>query len=277
MKISTSSTPGKLIGLTGYARAGKDEFADALVRKYGYVKFGWADRMYHVALELNPWIWYGWRPRRLRDIVDRYGWTKAKRNKHVRNYLQWIGTEVGRKHLGQGVWITATMPIVLETIRNGQSVVITNCRFKNEADVIERAGGCIVLVERPGVGPANSHSSESGECFERAMFRVINDQGIENLEEWADALEAALGGNHPEPSMNLIPFLTAIKKGIASGVQLVLNTAAPASEVAEEWRNRHDIDAIPIEDGVEIFVDGESAGRVRYSDNILEIDARIAR
>jgi hypothetical protein len=277
MEIHTKSTPGKLIGLTGYATCGKDAVADILVEKYGYKKYGFADRMYSMALEINPWIRDGWRPRRLADIVRCVGWTEAKRIKSVRSYLQWIGTDVGRKHLGQDVWINSMMPQVMEDMRNGHNVVITNCRYENEAIAIEDAGGCIVLVERPGVGPANSHSSESGECFERAVFRIINDGDLSDLEEWADALEACIAGTHPDNEANILPFLHTIRRGMANGLRLVLNVAAPASVATEDWMKRHRVMILPLNEGIEVFVDGESAGRVRYSDNILEIDARIAR
>lgn len=277
MEIHTKTTPAKLIGLTGYATSGKDALADCLVENLGYVKIGWADRIYDMALSLNPCFWYVWRPRRLKWIVDKIGWVKAKRIPKVRRYLQWLGSDVVREIIGEDAWIRATMPKILDYVRNGKSVVVTNCRFKNEAEALEKVGGYIVLVERPGVGAVNDHISESGELFSSATFRVINDKGLEDLVQWAQALDSAIEGVHPNEDMNMIPFFKAIRKGIASGVQLVLSTAAPASEMTETWMNRHRIECSYIDEGVEVFVDGKSAGKVRYSDNILEVDAKIAR
>lgn len=277
MQIKTESTPAKLIGCVGYAGAGKDSFADQMVKEFGYVKLGFADKLYELALKLNPIIWKLPFPQRLKTIVDKKGWTKAKRIPGVRKYLQWLGTEVGREVFGEDIWINTLKPKIESLLQNGKSVIITNVRFENEAQYIEELGGSIVLVTRPGVGPVNGHRSDKGEAFDYAIFRVENNGTEEDLRAWAHSCQAAMHGMHSNPMVNHAPFEAAIHKAIAAGVELVLDAAAPASAEAAKWRERHRLELRSIEEEIKVLVDGEVAGTVRYCDNIVEIDARIAR
>lgn len=277
MHIQTTSTTAKLIGLTGYAHSGKDAFADHMINEFGYVKLGFADKVCELALKLNPIIWKLPFPQRLKTIVDKKGWTKAKRIPGVRRYLQWLGSEVGREVFGEDIWINTLKPKISELLSKGTSVIITNVRFENEAQYIEELGGNIVLVTRPGVGPVNGHKSDKGEAFDYAIFRVDNDGTEEDLREWAHSCQAAMHGVHSNPIANLAPFEAAIQNTIARGVELVLDAAAPASMEAAKWRERHRLELQPLDQEIKVLVDGEVAGRVRYCDNVVEIDARIAR
>lgn len=172
---------GMLIGLTGYALSGKDETADILTRA-GYVKLGFSDALCNVALDLNPWVLiYKVIPVRLKWLVNRIGWTAAKRFSSVRRYLQWLGTEVGRKRLGPKVWINALEDKVNYFRDNGRHVVITNARFVDEAQWVLEEGGFIARVDRQGVGPVNDHQSDQGEAFPFAEVTVNNHGSLEYL------------------------------------------------------------------------------------------------
>lgn len=275
--IKSTRPNAKLIGLTGADGSGKGKFADHMVKEFGYVKLGFADKVCELALKLNPIIWKLPFPQRLKAIVDKKGWTKAKRIPGVRRYLQWLGSDVGRVVFGEDIWISTLKPTLAELLRKGTSVVITNVRFENEAQFIESLGGSIVLISRPGVGPVNDHKSDAGEAFKHAVFTVTNDGTQRDLKDWARACQAAVHGIHANPIANATPFQAAIHRAIAAGVDLVLNTAAPTSCEAMKWRERHRLELEPIEKEVRVLVDGEVAGRVRYCDNIIEIDAKIAR
>jgi hypothetical protein len=277
MQISTKSTTAKLIGLTGFAGAGKDSFADHLVRELDYVKVGFADKLYELALKLDPIVWKFPFPQRLSKIVAKLGWTKAKRIKRVRKYLQWLGTEVCRDTFGPDFWVKTMDPVISGLLRDGKSVVITNCRFKNEAEYIETLGGSIVSVRRHGVGPVNNHVSDQGEAFEFSVFDVVNDRTEEDLKQWAYACHAAIHGTHPNPLRNLPPFEAAVHRALASGIELVLQIAAPASVEAQKWRERHRLEVAASTEDILVLVDGEAAGKVSYNDNVVAVEAKIAR
>lgn len=179
---------GFLIGLTGYAEAGKDELADKL-SDIGWVKIGFSDVLWNTALAINPILpIYGVIPVRLRWIAKRYGYTRAKKFRAVRRYLQWLGTEVVRQHIGEDVWVTAAMARA-ESIRDeGANVVITNVRFPNEGIAIQDAGGFIVLVSRDGKGPVNDHASDAGLAFPMAEVEIENNGSIDDLAGRANEL-----------------------------------------------------------------------------------------
>lgn len=152
-----------LIGLSGYARSGKDTAGRALV-DLGWERRSFADRLREFLLALDPIAHLGiYAHRRLSDVVADFGWETAKDNiPEVRALLQRCGTEAGRVVLGENVWVDAT----LRDLDPAQPVVITDVRFPNEAAAIQEAGGIVVRIERAGVGPTvgadgTIHASET--------------------------------------------------------------------------------------------------------------------
>lgn len=145
-------SPTLLIGLSGYAGSGKDEAAKVLVAG-GWRRDAFADRLRTFLYALNPLIpgHVGAGNLRLANVVDAYGWDAAKRTfPEVRQLLQRCGTEAGRAVLGSEVWVDALMR---EFDPANEALVVTDVRFPNEADAIRKAGGVLVRIERPGVGP----------------------------------------------------------------------------------------------------------------------------
>src|SRR5690606_583210 len=144
-----------LIGLTGYAGAGKDTVATYLYG-YGYARYAFADKLKEEVYEAFPDI---------RETVDEVGWDKAKWvNPHVRTTLQDYGVW-RRTTEGAYYWVNR----VIEQLNADRPpfVVITDVRFPNEAAYVrsiclsDGGGGALVKVERDGVGPVNDHVSES--------------------------------------------------------------------------------------------------------------------
>lgn len=168
--------PVRLIGLTGYAGSGKDLVA-ALLRMTDYVRFGFADAVRNEVaaahrgnnfptlpdLILADWI----------TMVD--PWEKPT-SPNTRRVLQWWGTEY-RRAQDPLYWIKQ-----LETrlAYEPSKVVITDLRFLNEADFVERHDGVIWRVDRPGVERMN-HVSET-ELDSIIPDRIINNNGdLQNL------------------------------------------------------------------------------------------------
>lgn len=153
-----------IIGLSGYARSGKDTAAAALVA-IGFTRVAFADVLRQFLYKLNPIVegYYSaelHRPPRVADVIDKYGWDSYKQTSHgkeIRELLQRLGTECGRELIGDSVWIDAA----LGDSHLGYNVVVTDVRFENEAEAIRDRDGIVVRIERPGVGPANAHPSET--------------------------------------------------------------------------------------------------------------------
>ncbi|WP_025275009.1 hypothetical protein [Haloglycomyces albus] len=140
-----------LIGLTGYARTGKTTVADILVRDYGYEHRAFASKLKQILREMNPTIGY----HNLDELLSD-GEEHVKRYPEYRRYLQRLG-HACRRHLGATVWIDA----LVRDWNPSADTVISDVRYLNEADAIRQRGGFIVRVTREGVGPANSHDSET--------------------------------------------------------------------------------------------------------------------
>lgn len=169
-----------IIGLSGYAQSGKDTLGAFLVEEHGYTRYAFADALKNVVYALNPIIGSNILSHelvRFRDSVDELGWEDAKKVAEVRRLLQVMGTEAGRQILGDNVWVDA----VMNKITAAQNVVITDCRFPNEAQAVRAAGGYVVRIQRPGVAAINAHASETSLDEWGFDYTVENKGDMEEL------------------------------------------------------------------------------------------------
>ena len=141
-----------IVGLTGYARHGKYTTRNFLVENYGFMRYAFADQLKSMAITLNPIIRTFTFPKhaeRLATLVALQGWDKAKENAEVRRFLQVLGTEAVRDHLGQDAWVDALdKKLNDDEVTRDNDVVITDVRFHNEAQFVKRNGGEIWRVKR---------------------------------------------------------------------------------------------------------------------------------
>lgn len=175
-----------LIGLSGYARSGKDTVAELLCLNYGYKRVSFADPMRQALYVLSPKID---NIVRLSEYVDDYGWDVAKQNQEVRRLLQVFGTEVGRKMFGLDFWID----IALKDLSGDTQVVISDVRFPNEADAIAKLGGSVWRINRKNHSAVNGHASEH--AMDNYMFShfIYNDGTLDDLSDEVFMLAKHLG------------------------------------------------------------------------------------
>ena len=149
-----------LVGLGGYAYAGKDAVADVL-EDHGWFRTYMSSPLERALVTLNPFIEYdrGFFPTRYAEFHKQVGYSKSKRHPEVRRLLQSLGTEVGRDILGKDVWLNAVFKQVEEA--KPRPAAVTGIRYHNELDRIRSEGGVAVWVSRPGYGPINGHSSDN--------------------------------------------------------------------------------------------------------------------
>ena len=145
------------IGLSGWAGSGKDTIADYLVENYGFTRVSFADPMREALLALDPLVPYMGHHMRLSTVIRFRGWDSAKREvPEIRELLQRFGTEVGRNMFGQDFWVNQA----IEKASRYDKVVVSDCRYTNEADAIKNVGGTVWRISRPEVTAINSHTSE---------------------------------------------------------------------------------------------------------------------
>lgn len=167
-----------VVGLSGYAQAGKDTAA-TILKPYGYSRRAFADNLRNSLYALNPIINVGKMGIRLNGLIDKYGYEQTKmKYTEFRALLQRMGTEVGRDILGQNIWVDS----VMNTLDEG-NYVFTDCRFPNEAAAVKQYGGKMIRINRPGFKPINNHPSETS--LDNYDFDAIidNDGDIETFEK----------------------------------------------------------------------------------------------
>lgn len=180
-----------IVGFSGYLRSGKDTAAKALIAE-GYEHRSFTRALKAMAYALNPLVPDGgvhgmyWR---LAPLVDNLGWERAKdEHPEVRALLQRLGTDAGRKVLGDNIWVDTALRDVYACDR---SVVFTDVRFPNEAAAIQDRDGLVIRVNRPGFEPGpGAHISET--ALDDYPFDVVieNTGGIDDLYR---AVRAAVG------------------------------------------------------------------------------------
>jgi hypothetical protein len=178
-----------LIGLSGYARSGKDTVAQTLAA-HGYKRMAFADPMREALYTLNPNVDVEGYRMTLQQAVNGMGWEALKDlSNELRPLLQRFGTEVCRHLFGQDIWVDTAMRQYRYRTKWGDKIVFTDVRFENEADAVRNAGGQVWRIERPGTEPANTHVSE------RALDGYDFDLVIDNdgtLAELKEKVENAL-------------------------------------------------------------------------------------
>jgi hypothetical protein len=166
-----------LIGLSGYARSGKDTVADHLINEFNFSKYSFAAPMKEAMYILNPKVAYDYEDIDYRHAVDTYGIDEAKvKYPEIRRLLQVFGTEVGRSMFGEDFWVE----IALGKIKSFHSV-ISDVRFPNEAEAIRAKGGVVWRVNRPGIKPITDHPSEIALDDYPFDLTLFNDSNVEEL------------------------------------------------------------------------------------------------
>ncbi len=156
----------RLIGLTGKAGSGKDSVADALVAKYGYAKYSFAQPLKELLNERFGWTMEMWADRLWKECPALH----ALDRNHIpivgyspRQLAQWLGTDILRRFAGPDVWVELMRQRVdkLE-IQGVPGVVVADVRFDNEAVAIIARGGLVLHLTNPDAGAVAAHVSELG-------------------------------------------------------------------------------------------------------------------
>lgn len=162
----------KLIGLTGYAQSGKSTVAEYLSSNHSYDRVSFASRlkgMLGLGLGLT--------------LDELYGARKDLPCEHLlgvtpRHAMQTLGTEWGRNMIHPDLWCSMTLEDIKHN--NPACVVIDDVRFANETELIRKAGGWIIRINR-NITSASVHSSETSIDQIIPDIHIYNHTGIGNL------------------------------------------------------------------------------------------------
>jgi dephospho-CoA kinase len=173
-----------IIGLTGFARSGKDSVAKVLIENYGFTRVAFADPIRELLFELDPILENG---HRLSSTVEEYGWEFAKAKPEVRRLMQVLGVSA-RRIIDEDLWVIKA----LRTMDDDKNYVVTDVRFENELAALKVLGAQIWRVERSGVDAINNHISEAQMSTFKVDQTIKNDGSLEDLEATVKSLMVGL-------------------------------------------------------------------------------------
>ena len=163
-----------LIGVSGKIGAGKDVIGSYLQYEHGYDIIKFADKIKDIASMItntDPTLHKTQEGKQ--TYLEEWGMT-------IREFQQKLGTEAMRNGLHPDTWVIATLSHYKPKYR----WVVTDVRFKNEADSIINRGGILIRVERPdNPFPQSNHSSELELDSYPFKYRIINDGTLNDLYE----------------------------------------------------------------------------------------------
>jgi dephospho-CoA kinase len=145
-----------LIGICGFQSAGKDTIADYLVKEHGFIKMSFASKLKDIIATM-----FGWprdklegltkEDREWREQVD-YWWSKTLKMQQLtpRYVMQYFATDLFRNKFHPDIWVKIVENDLNKLLEQGtnQNIVISDCRFENEINMIIRLGGKIIQVYR---------------------------------------------------------------------------------------------------------------------------------
>jgi hypothetical protein len=186
-----------IVAFTGKKGSGKDTAAAMLIERYGYTKVAFADNLRFVGStifgytdaemndpklkeqEVDHWPFMSWRDtaraigtdvvrKALPDIVAEYLTAQMWSDDEIRRM---------REHFS-GVWVKSWTEKVA---RFNGPVVVTDCRFLDEAEAVRSLGGVIVRITSDRTGGADGHASEAEMELIQPDLTIANDRSIEEL------------------------------------------------------------------------------------------------
>ena len=142
-----------IVGITGFIGSGKDTVAKMLVEK-GAVQDSFASPLKDLCASV-----FGWprdmlqgdtiESRDFRETPDMYWTRKLGIDQFTpRLAVQLLGTEIMRTHFNQDIWLDSLEYRIRKNEQQDTMVVVSDCRFKNELDLIKKLNGIVIHVIR---------------------------------------------------------------------------------------------------------------------------------
>lgn len=168
-----------IVGLSGWARSGKDSLARHLVEGYGFERLSFLDGARELAAAIDP---------PMAKKVASVGWEVAELDRHIRVRLEHVSESV-RAVIGDDAWVRR----VLGKIREDGRYVVTDVRLPEEMRALVALDALMVWVYRAGNPPDGDQPTERS-LDGRAFDVVIHNAGtLSELRGGADEIAVRLG------------------------------------------------------------------------------------
>lgn len=183
---------GRVIGLLGRKRSGKDSSGDYLISKYNFTRYAFANPIKDILK-----IMFDFSSDQLNDNKEKID---NRWNVSPREVLQKFGTEMCRNDLEK------YLPKIKETMNNetiwiklfrifyeknkDKDIIITDVRFLDEINAIRSIGGKIVKIERDNL-EYDGHSSEKDiDNYDESLidYKIDNNYTFDDLYSQIDTI-----------------------------------------------------------------------------------------
>lgn len=180
-----SKTTPRIIGLTGLAGTGKDTVRQMLENDHDFAGIAFADPIRDMITTLlksacvtAPTAWISSRAHKEQDIPG----LGASYRELAQNLGDW-----GRA-ISPDFWVRAAAVRATGLLAQGQSIVVSDVRYPNEAAWVRQLGGEIWRIDRPSAAPVRAHESERQVSAVVADHTIINSASVDALWCAVDAL-----------------------------------------------------------------------------------------
>jgi hypothetical protein len=209
-----------IIGLSGYAKSGKDTVAAMIQEHYaqsagsGTTYTDWQIKKFSGKLKVIASLLTGIPVEKFEDqefkesilgvewdmIETAFGDDYVIDPMSVREFLQLLGTDAIRYGLHPNAWVNALMADYIteekvydlgggmKHVSPPSKWIVTDVRFPNEAKAIKDRGGVIVRIDRPGISPVNAHESETALDNWTFDFKIANVSDLVSLRQSVEVL-----------------------------------------------------------------------------------------
>ena len=163
-----------IIGICGFQSSGKDTIADYLITEHGFIKMSFASKLKDIIS-----IMFGWPRDRLegltkedrewRETVDPW-WSQTLKMSQLtpRYVMQYLATDLFRNKFHPDIWVKIVENELNKLQSNKVNIVISDCRFENEINMIIRLGGKIIQVYRNP--PSWFYKYRQGKCLNKIKY-----------------------------------------------------------------------------------------------------------
>lgn len=160
-----------IIAISGKAQSGKDTIGACLVNQHGFIRVASADALKRIAMRT-------------------FNWDGAK-DARGRKFLQDLATAV--RGYDPDFWINITLQEIERMCRpmvagKVEDFVITDVRYKNEADLLKKASAVLIRIERKGIELFDHESETQLDNYEDFDYVIGNNGSIYDLEERVTAI-----------------------------------------------------------------------------------------
>ena len=164
---------GLRIAFSGKMQVGKTTSAEYLVRKYGFVKLAFADKLKEIARDLFP--------------------EQFEKGEKPRKLLQDLGIKM--REIDEDVWVKCVLRKI-ESLPKETNIVIDDLRFLNEYKALKNEGFFVVRILRDvPPSPYSNHQSEKEVEQMPYDLLLLNTGTLDRLYEKLDKIMAMLGKN----------------------------------------------------------------------------------